>query len=63
MKLADILPAPVRKAIYTGIAAASTTEAALDPADWGVIPDDVQLKALIVLAALGFSLARANTPA
>ena len=57
----DLLPAPVRKVIYTVLAAASTVELALDAVGWGFVPADVQGKVLVVLSALGFTLASANT--
>ncbi len=59
--LRDLLPAKVRKVIYTVLAAASTIELALDTVGWGLVPNDVQGKALVVLSALGFTLAAGNT--
>jgi len=59
--LRDLIPARYRKVIYTVIAAVSTTEAALDAVEWGLIPNDIQAKALFVAAALGFTMAASNT--
>lgn len=58
----DLLPAPVRKVIYTVIAAVTFIEGALDAVGWGVIPNDVQAKALFVAATLGLTMAASNTP-
>ena len=57
----DLIPAPARKVIYTVLAAMSSVELALDAVGWGLVPADVQGKVLVVLAALGFSLAAGNT--
>ena len=56
----DLIPAPSRNVIYTTIAAVSAVELALDGVGWGLIPNDVQGKAISVLAALGFTLAAGN---
>lgn len=57
----DLIPAPARKAVYTVLAAVSAVELALDAVGWGVVPADLQGKALVVLSALGFTLAAGNT--
>ena len=56
MKIADLLPAHIRKAIYTVLGAVIAVEAVVD-----VIPDVFEGRALLVLAALGFTLAAGNT--
>lgn len=58
----DLIPAPARKIIYTVLAAVSSIELALDAVGWGVIPAVTQGKVLVVLSALGFTLAAGNTP-
>ena len=57
----DLIPAPARKVIYTVLAAAASVELALDAVGWGLVPPVTQGKVLVVLAALGFSLAAGNT--
>lgn len=59
--LQDLIPAPARKIIYTALAAVSSVELALDAVGWGVVPAEVQGKVLVVLSALGFTLAAGNT--
>jgi hypothetical protein len=56
MKLADLLPAKVRGAIYTILGAAVALEAV-----WDVVPDPLEGKVLATLVALGFGLALVNT--
>jgi uncharacterized membrane protein YbaN (DUF454 family) len=56
MKIADLLPPHIRKAIYTVLGTLVALEAVVD-----VIPDVLEGRALLVLAALGFTLASANT--
>lgn len=58
----DLIPARARKIIYTVLAAVSSVELALDAVGWGVIPAVTQGKVLVVLSALGFTLAAGNTP-
>lgn len=55
------IPVKVRDAIYGVLASVFAVEAALDLADWGVIPDAIQVKAALVLGALGFGIAKSNT--
>lgn len=57
----DLIPATYRRLIYTALAAAASIELALDAAGWGLVPPVTQGKVLVVLAALGFSLAAGNT--
>lgn len=54
--LADLLPAKVRKIVYTVLAAAVAVEAVVD-----VVPVPYEDKAIAVLAVLGFVLARSKT--
>lgn len=61
MELATRIPTRWRAHIYTTLATVFGVEFALDAVDWGVIPNDFQSKLLIVLGALGFVIARANT--
>lgn len=56
MKLADFLPAPVRKTIYTALGTVVALEAIFD-----VIPDVLEGKALQALTVLGFGLAVSKT--
>jgi len=56
MKIADLLPAPVRKGIYAVLGSAVALEAVFD-----IVPDVLQGKILLGLAALGFGLAAGNT--
>ena len=56
MKLADLLPAPVRRVVYVVLGAAVPLEAI-----WDVIPEPLEGKVLATLVALGFGLALANT--
>ena len=56
MKLADLLPAPVRRVVYVVLGAAVSLEAI-----WDVIPEPLEGKVLATLVALGFGLALANT--
>lgn len=57
----DLLPPRVRKIIYSTIAAVTAIEGAFDGVGWGLIPNDIQSKALFVAATLGLSLAAGNT--
>lgn len=57
----DSIPAKVRKAIYRSLATVFGVEWALELADWGLIPDEIQTKVLLVLAALGFTLSQYKT--
>jgi hypothetical protein len=57
----DLIPARWRKVVYTVLAAVSSVELALDAVGWGLVPAEMQGKALIVLSALGFTLAAGNT--
>ena len=61
MSIKNLIPAKYRKAIYTALATAYATEAALDLVGWGLVPDTVQGKFVIVAGALGFTLAAGNT--
>lgn len=56
MKLADLLPAAVRRAIYVLLGAAVGVEAI-----WDVVPDQLEGKALATAVVLGFGLAVSNT--
>jgi len=56
MKLADFLPASVRKTIYSVLGTAVALEAIFD-----VIPDVLEGKALQALTVLGFGLAVTKT--
>lgn len=56
MKIADLLPAPVRKGVYAVLGSAVALEAVFD-----IVPDVLQGKILLGLAALGFGLAAGNT--
>lgn len=56
MKIADLLPPKARKAVYAVIGTATALEAVFD-----VVPDVLQGKILLGLAALGFGLAVGNT--
>lgn len=60
--LATKIPARVRAWIYTVIGVVFAVESTLDALDSGVIPERPQGIAIAVLAALGFSIARSNTP-
>lgn len=55
--IADLLPAPVRKAIYLSLATAYGLEAV-----WDVVPEALEGRLLLTLGVLGFGLAAANTP-
>lgn len=55
-KIADILPANVRRAIYIALGVAVPLEAI-----WDVLPDVYEGKVLASLAALGFGLAATQT--
>ena len=57
----DLIPAKARKTLYTVLAAVSGIELALDAVGWGFVPADTQGKVLVVLSALGFTLAAGNT--
>lgn len=59
--LRDLIPAPIRKVIYVTLAAVSSVELALDAVGWGLVPAVTQGKVLVVLSALGFTLAAGNT--
>ena len=59
----DLIPAKARKVVYAVLAAASSIELALDAVGWGFVPAEVQGKVLVVLSALGFTLAAGNTKA
>lgn len=61
MNVVDRIPARYRGAIYATLSTVYAVEVALDLVDWGVIPDDIQAKALLVLGSLGFALAKHNT--
>ena len=56
MKIADFLPANVRKAIYSVLGTAVALEAI-----FGVIPDLLEGKLLKALTVLGFGLAVSKT--
>ena len=57
----NLIPAKARKVVYTALATAYATEAALDLVGWGLVPDAAQGKFVIVAGALGFTLAAGNT--
>ena len=57
----DLIPARARQIIYTVVAVVSSAELALDAVGWGLVPADIQGKVLVVLSALGFTLAAGNT--
>ena len=57
MKVAQFIPAPVRKVVYTVLGTLFTLEAIFD-----VIPDVLEGTLLQALAALGFVVAVSNTP-
>lgn len=56
MKIADYLPAAVRKFIYTVIGAAVALEAI-----WDLVPAALEGKVLATVTALGFGLALSQT--
>jgi hypothetical protein len=60
--LATRIPARVRGWIYTIAGAVITVESTLDTFDYGLIPAKPTAAAVAVLAALGFTIARSNTP-
>lgn len=55
--IADLLPPRARKAVYTVLATLLAVEAI-----WNVVPDGYEGRIVATLAALGFVLARSNTP-
>ena len=55
-KIADYLPAGVRKVVYSVIGAAVALEAI-----WDVVPEPLEGKALATIVALGFGLALSQT--
>lgn len=57
MKVAQFIPAKVRKVVYTVLGTLFTLEAIFD-----TIPDVLEGKLLQALAALGFVVAVSNTP-
>lgn len=61
MNISELLPASVRKWIYTVGAVVFAVEGALDIEGVGLIPEKVQNTLLGVIGALGFTLARMNT--
>lgn len=62
MNLATRIPPRVRAWIYTIVGTVITVESTLDAFDYGVIPAKPTAAAVAVLAALGFTIARSNTP-
>lgn len=60
--LATKIPPKVRAVIYTVLGVVFTIESTLDAFDAGLVAERAQGIAIAVLAALGFSLARSNTP-
>lgn len=60
-ELIDSIPAAARKWIYGVLGVVHGTEVALDLVGWGLVPDELQLKVITVLTALGFGLAFRKT--
>lgn len=62
MELFTRIPANVRGWIYTIAGAVITVESTLDTFGYGVIPEKPTAAGIAVLGALGFTIARSNTP-
>jgi len=56
-RVAEYIPAPARKVIYSLLAAAIAAEAI-----WDVVPDALEGRVLATFTVLGFGLAVGNTP-